>query len=254
MSSSRPRALRSLQQAGDRAGRWRRSWPAARVFRPPCWSQSWQLDRFDVTGVIDLHEAHAALDQPPGHQALLAEDLRRLVVEPVELLRRPATRAPTSNASGASRLHPEGQLERRDPGVELAVLLALLAVQVVEALQRVELVRSAAPATPADFSDWRWGSSGRRRACPGRRRAGSWSSTAARPGPAARADDDEAGQVLVLAAQAVEQPRAEAGPRKRLLARVHLQAGAVVVDVVGDHRADDADVVDAAGRRWGTGR
>jgi hypothetical protein len=31
-----------------------------------------------------------------------------------------------------------------------------------------------------------------------------------------------------------------------LFAGVHLEAGAVVVDVVGDHGADDAEVVDAA--------
>jgi hypothetical protein len=61
------------------------------------------------------------------------------------------------------------------------------------------------------------------------------------------AEHDEAGQVLVLAAQAVEEPGTEARPGEGLLARVHLQAGAVVIDVVGDHRADEAKIVHASG-------
>ena len=60
-----------------------------------------------------------------------------------------------------------------------------------------------------------------------------------------RADDNESRQVLVFAAQTVEQPRTHAWPRERLFARVHLQAGAVVVDVVRHHRTNDAQVVDA---------
>ena len=58
-----------------------------------------------------------------------------------------------------------------------------------------------------------------------------------------RADDDEARQVAVLGAEAVEQPRPHRRPRERLLAGVHLQARAVVVDVVGDHSAEHAQVV-----------
>ena len=57
--------------------------------------------------------------------------------------------------------------------------------------------------------------------------------------------DDEAGQVLVLGAQAVGDPRAHARPRQRALAAVHQQQRRLVVRDVGVHRADDADVVDA---------
>ncbi len=62
------------------------------------------------------------------------------------------------------------------------------------------------------------------------------------------ADDDEAGQVLVFAAEPVVKPRAHAWSREGLLAGIHLQASAVVIDVVGDHAADDAHVVDAGGK------
>ena len=60
------------------------------------------------------------------------------------------------------------------------------------------------------------------------------------------ADDHEGRQVLVLRPQAVDEPRAEARPREGLLARVHLESRPGVVDVVGDHRADHAEVVDVA--------
>ena len=58
------------------------------------------------------------------------------------------------------------------------------------------------------------------------------------------ADHHEGRQVLVLRPQAVDEPRAEARPREGLLARVHLEGRPGVVDVVGDHRADHAEVVD----------
>src|SRR5204863_418016 len=63
-----------------------------------------------------------------------------------------------------------------------------------------------------------------------------------------RADDQVAGQVLVLAAQSIEQPGAQAGARERLFPCVHLQACAVMVDVVRDHRANDSDVVSTSRR------
>ena len=44
-------------------------------------------------------------------------------------------------------------------------------------------------------------------------------------------------QILVFGSEAIQQPRPKARPRKRLLARAHLQAGAVVVHIVGVHRA-----------------
>ena len=67
-SSSRPRRFRSVQQAGDRlVASARHSWP---------WLPS--MSRVGVparcrVAAVDLHEADAALDQPPGQQAALAE-------------------------------------------------------------------------------------------------------------------------------------------------------------------------------------
>ena len=51
---------------------------------------------------VDLHEAHAALDQPAGDQALLGEVVAALVVEAVQLVDVLAARWSMSSASGAA--------------------------------------------------------------------------------------------------------------------------------------------------------
>ena len=84
---------------------------------------------------------------------------------------------------------------------------------------------------------------------------------AARPvlGPADRPaglveHDHEAGQVLVLAAQAVGDPRAEAGVAAEDPAGVHHQHRRAVDRRLGVHRVDERDVVDARSPGAGTGR
>ena len=78
-------------------------------------------------GVIDLHAAHAALHQPPGHQALLAERFRHRLVEAVELLRSACDSRVDVERLRRFALHPERQFERGDAGVQIGVLLALVA-------------------------------------------------------------------------------------------------------------------------------
>ena len=62
-------------------------------------------------------------------------------------------------------------------------------------------------------------------------------------GPPAREQDDERRQVLVLTPQAVGDPRAHARPAGELRAGLHERDRRVVVDRLGLHRADEADVV-----------
>ena len=77
---------------------------------------------FDVVVVVprlagavpDLHEAHAALDQPAGDQ-----DLPGLHARAVHVAGCACGSRLTSNASAASDLHAIGQLERLDAGFEL---------------------------------------------------------------------------------------------------------------------------------------
>ena len=62
-----------------------------------------------------------------------------------------------------------------------------------------------------------------------------------------RADGDEAGQVRVLGAQAVGDPRAHAGPDEVVAAGVQLEQRAAVGRVGAVDRVDDAEVVHARG-------
>ena len=64
----------------------------------------------------------------------------------------------------------------------------------------------------------------------------------------AGAEHDEARQVLRLAAQAVERPRAEARLAELLRAGAHQNLARGVVEGVGRHRLDDGDVVDDLGQ------
>ncbi len=142
-------------------------------------------------------------------------------------------------------LHAKGQLERSDAGIELAVDHTFALVEFVELSQSVELVAlSLEVAGPGVQVGDRV-----LQVADERPLVGAGQETG---GPELRpledlggADHHEARQVLVLGAQAVDQPRTHAGPGERLLAGTHLQGSAGVVDVVGDHRADHTDVVDA---------
>ena len=60
---------------------------------------------------------------------------------------------------------------------------------------------------------------------------------------AAGAHRDEAGQVLILGAQAVQHPRADARPRLHRVAAVHQHQRRLVIRHLGVHRADHGDVV-----------
>ena len=60
---------------------------------------------------------------------------------------------------------------------------------------------------------------------------------------ALRVEHDEAGQVLRLGPEPIEQPRTHAGPALDDRAGVHERVRGVVVDLLGLHRADHAEVV-----------
>ena len=149
---------------------------------------------------------------------------------------------------GRLGLHPVGQLERLDPRLEGRVVAAAGRVQCVEPVHQVELppLGLGALGVVADVLD-ELGHVGMLgvdvRAL---ERAGQ------EPRPPvldahdrqpAGAHGDEAGQVLILRAQAVGDPRAHAGPGLPPLAAVHQHQRRLMIGHVGVHRADDAEVV-----------
>ena len=158
-----------------------------------------------------------------------------------------------SKASARLGLHAKGRLQRLDAGFELAVGAALGQVLAVELLQQVELpplrVRGRATAFcryGIIFCGSRFGVVDVRALILGRQEAAG--PQLREPHRPAGAEHDVARQVLVLGAQAVQEPRAHAGPRRRDRAVVHHEQGRPVVRVVGVQRADDAQVVGMLGQ------
>ena len=98
--------------------------------------------------VVDLHEPHAPLDQPPGQQRRVRERARLLRRLAVERVGRRGLAADVGQLGDAG-LHAEGQLVLLDPRVRLGVAHELV-IHLVERLEPVERVAaSPAAARPA---------------------------------------------------------------------------------------------------------
>ena len=102
-------------------------------------------------GVVELHEAHAPLDQPPRQQALPAEDLGRRAGRSRRAAWSPRSRRRQVEGVGRVALHAKGQLERLDPGAQPAVIARLVEVQFVQPAQGVELLALAVPGQRGAF-------------------------------------------------------------------------------------------------------
>ena len=74
-----------------------------------------------IAAVKDLHKAHAALHQPAGREALLAERLRHRMIEAVEPARGCALLRKLEDLR-YSGLHAEGKLIRLDAGAQGGVI------------------------------------------------------------------------------------------------------------------------------------
>ena len=91
-----------------------------------------------AAAVEDLHEPHAALDQPTGRQAQRAERTRRVAIEAVECLRRRPFFSELERF-GHRGLHAEGQLIGLDPRPQRRVVGIVDARQSIEPAHQAEL-------------------------------------------------------------------------------------------------------------------
>ena len=203
---------------------------------------------------VDLDEADAALHQPPRQQALAPELLRALVVQAVQCFGLFRLLADVHDF-GRVRLHPVAPVRRRRyalPGR-------------CRRDWRADAPRSVCPAGPG----WRAALPGirpargevenRRAGCAehgsliggGHEAARPVRRAADRPAPVV-GHHDEAGQVLVLAAQSIRDPRADGRMALQDRAGVHLEQRGRVVVAVAVERAHKADVVHALRRHAGT--
>ena len=238
VSSSSPRAFRSVEQRGDR--------PVALLGVVAVAVDVGVVVPGLVVAVVDLHDPHAPLDQPAGDQAGVGELARR----------RRAAASPATRGPGRTPRAPRTACGRPSPARRSRASSASSWPRAARCSRLSAWSRSTCS---------RCAARGRWRLVTSRMiRSGSIDVVAdvralvdARQEAAApqlRADDrlaraehHEAGQVLVLRAQAEGQPRAEARPDRLHVARVHHQQRRLVIRVVGVQRAEHADVVDAAG-------
>ncbi len=148
-------------------------------------------------------------------------------------------------ASGG--LHAEGQLEGGDAGGEAGVVGAGGFVVFIEGAKEVELLALGCwgEVGIVQVGDGFFEVGDEGALITGGEECGAPEGSAL--GRLAGAEDDEAGEVAAFAAEAVGEPGAETRAREGLFARVHLETCAVVIDIVGDHGADDAEVVGVAG-------
>ena len=206
-----------------------------------------------AVAVIDLHHAHAAFDEAEGHQAAAPEiavaiagaGASRLFAD-VEYFRRFGLHAEgdlgpigwLASSCGSGPVRRELQAVQLGEQVELAALLGGrdgLVADVLDQLLGLGFVVGNVGALVDGRQEGRT--------------------------PELRTDDgqagtqhDEAGQVLILGAEAVGEPGAHGRPAGQLVAGVHHEQRGLVIGPVGVHGADDAAVVDAMRRGAGRSR
>ena len=93
---------------------------------------------FATGSMVKLNEANPAFNQPSGEEALLAEDLGILLIQPVKGLGRRRLLLKVDRFGGV-HLHLGGQFITADAGLQFAVGFPTLEVPLVEALQERQL-------------------------------------------------------------------------------------------------------------------
>ncbi len=194
----------------------------------------------------DLDHAHPPLGEASGQQALAA--VGRVAVHVADVLRLFFE----VKRVGGLNLHPVRQFEGLNAGLDLRVALTFRLMPQVKAAQKIELgaLLGLAPRGVTNVFDelvdirvfrvdvGALQHTGEECGLPVGGSSG---------GIAAWAKRDEARQVLVLAAQAVRDPRPHAGAGETRFPAVHEQEGRLMVGYVGVHGADDHQVVRALG-------
>ena len=199
--------------------------------------------------VIDLHESHAAFHQPPRGQAILRERGRGFAVQAIQLCVA-AVSCWNSNTSGIARCM------RNASSYDLIRARALASSGYSASVSRFNRSSSSNSACCSSRkTPWAgrpnasglFGSATKRHAVVlGAEVIGPMRLVTAAAIGQRSAQHDELRQVLVQRAQAVVNPRAD----RRKIAVEHVAAGVklqlgAVIDVVGPHRANDREVVDA---------
>jgi len=199
--------------------------------------------------VVELDEFDPTLGQAAGEEAVGGEGAGRARIFTVKVEDVFGFGGEVVDL-GDGGLHPVGHLVLGDAGVDLPVgsALELVLVELAEAVEEI------APALAVDTG---WVSEVEDGVFPGTELdavvAGGQKTAAPETGVEGLAalafgdEDDEGGQVVVVAAEAVVEPRAYTGAPGHLGARLEEGDRGVVVDGLGVHGSNDAEVVDDFG-------
>ena len=194
----------------------------------------------------NLHEAHAALDEPPRHQTLAPERLGDFLVEPVEFSRR-LRLAREVHRAGCAALHAVRELVGRDARRQLGVARELLHVELVQLRERVEaraLIVGREAGRRLEIDDRIAGRSKHRALVRGGQEAGAPVVRAAERAAARVGHHDVRGKARRDGAQPVGDPRADAGEAEIDLPRLHLVGALHVVVRSPVDRSQERDLVD----------
>ena len=201
---------------------------------------------------VNLHEAHAALHQAPGHQALACHGLADLVVEAIHFPNLPGF-AVEVQTFGNRGLHAEGQLVVSHAGQEIGISGMDVQVGSIELVQQLQILFLAPGRDFRRRTQVDDGVSFRveQRSLGGCRQVavGPVDGTAEDPGPGV-GQDHEGRQVLILGSQAEDGPGAHRGTARYGDARVHEKGGRGMGLRTGVHGPHYRNVI-GAGPKFG---
>ena len=197
-----------------------------------------------VPGLVEqLHEADTALEEPAGEETVAGIAGLGRIGDPVAI-ENGLRLAGEIHQLRRARLEPVRHLVALDPGGDLRIADRVEGER-VEPVERVERGSLRFPVDPlgvGEIEDRIAGAAKGGAAVEGGEEAGAVVARSA-AGASGAGQHDIAGKILRLAPQAVERPGPEARPAELLRAGVHQNLRRRVIDRVGLHRTDDADVV-----------
>ena len=199
--------------------------------------------------MVDLHEADALFDHAAGEETEAAHAFGGLVIESVEGARGFGLAGQVDDA-GSFGLHARGHLVAGQAGAEFGAVRVAGREILVHAVDQPELrlLQVGADGLGRVEVRDRLGTAGDAHALVDRRHeAGAPVARAVDDGVLVVLHHDERGQVIVLGADAVVDPRAERRLAREDGAGVHLADAGGVVDAVGLAGADDREVVGTGG-------
>ena len=199
-------------------------------------------------GVIQLDETRTALDEATREETVARE--RRFIFFDAVKFERGFAFAAEIDELRRARLHATGHLVGGDAGVNLGIARGdgVLEIEIADGVDGLALARGGDALGVGEIEDRVAVAAERYALVRGREEARAPVDGATAGAARAGLEDDEAGEILRFAAEAVRDPRAHARAAELAGAGVHEQLRGRVIEQISGARFDECDVVDDAGR------